>query len=104
MKLAKIWTKVGGNSDDIADYNEKLDLLSKTNAYQRTAADLVGNTLGQLQTLKAGISKLTEEVSFDGEADSLEEHIDALRMGVVKLLEAEASAKRSNMGTVGEFR
>lgn len=89
-----MWTKLGGNYDDLIKYESNLALLSEISAQHLKATNIVRGTLGELQHLQSELTRIRKEVYFTGGADELDYHLDIIRRAARKLMEDQNRAKR----------
>ncbi|KIM21866.1 hypothetical protein M408DRAFT_333193 [Serendipita vermifera MAFF 305830] len=92
--LAMLWTKLGGNYEDRVKFENNLALLSELSEQHSMATSIVRGTLGELQSLKAQLSRLRKGVFYVGDSNSLDHHLDTLRGAVIKLKDDQSRAKR----------
>jgi len=93
--LAELWTKLGGNRDQLRSFKGNLRLLKELGSYRSRALAHVVGALQALQTLSADMEELRERVAapeLAGGEIPVEVHVRSIRSGIERLKEGRARA------------
>jgi len=95
--LAELWTRLGGNRRQLANFKSHRALLTNIRLYRNRALSYVTSTLVQLQQLSSDLEDLRERVSTPLSSPNsnipLEVHISSIRKGIDRLAEGRTQAK-----------
>jgi len=96
--LADLWTRLGGNRRQLANFKSNRALLANVRVYRNRALRYVSSTLVQLQQLSSDLEELRDRVVVpllsDPESNiPLEVHIGSVRNGIERLTQGRIHAK-----------
>ncbi|MCJ1466627.1 hypothetical protein MMC07_005247 [Pseudocyphellaria aurata] len=96
--LSQLWTKMGGNRNDLGKFNSQLRLLGQVNTYRQSAIAHVSETMIKLQGMGAELEELRERVGGvellgRSKGVPLSVHIENIELGVERLEECRNRAK-----------
>jgi len=94
--LADLWTKLGGNREQLRSFKGNLRLLKELGSYRSRALAHVVGALQALQTLSADMEELRERVAapeLTGEEIPVEVHVRSIRSGIERLNEGRVRAR-----------
>ncbi|KZO94256.1 hypothetical protein CALVIDRAFT_484704 [Calocera viscosa TUFC12733] len=96
--LAELWTRLGGNRRQLANFKSHRALLTNIRAYRNRALGYVTSTLVQLQQLSSDLEDLRERVSTPLLTSPdinipLEVHVGSIRKGIERLTDGRTRAK-----------
>ena len=86
--LAELWTKLGGNREQLRSFRDNLRLLKELGSYRTRALAHVVGALQALQTLSADMEELRERVAAPellGGDIPVEVHVRSIRSGIERL-------------------
>ena len=96
--FAQLWTKLGGNRNNVAKLNQQMQLLKSVNTYRKAAWTHVTSTLLKLREISAGLDDLRERIALPDtvgvEVVPLQQHIETIQMGVERLERVRDSARK----------
>ncbi|KAG9080102.1 hypothetical protein FS749_008119 [Ceratobasidium sp. UAMH 11750] len=97
--LSSLWTTLGGNKEQLAQFNSHTRLLKGVTDYRKQAVEHVNGALFQLERLALGLNDLNEQVTAPLLADRaagipLEVHIKTIQKGTARLLEGRARERK----------
>lgn len=100
--FAQLWTKLGGNRNDVKKLDDQMQLLLSVNRYRKLASNHVGATLLKLQAISVGLEDLRERVALPEtvgvrEGVSLQQHIETIQLGVDRLENVRESSRALDM-------
>ncbi|GBC03458.1 hypothetical protein RclHR1_05130010 [Rhizophagus clarus] len=82
--LDSLWTKLGGNSRKVQDYEENLNLLKDLDERLRIALSHIGTTTRNLESFRLSLNELNKLVSVTGMPINI--HIEIVKKGVGRLI------------------
>lgn len=89
LQMAELWTMLGGNRRQVAQFARHAQLLGNISAYRAKALLVVNTTIHQLRQLRADLAEFRTLVATPGldnrESISLEAHLRSIKMGVQRL-------------------
>ncbi|KAG9080103.1 hypothetical protein FS749_008120 [Ceratobasidium sp. UAMH 11750] len=92
--LNELWTALGGNKAQLAEFKSHNQLLDNVSAYRKAAMDHVTGALVHLEWIDSGLRDLNEPIasSLLGQAEEvpLEVHVTVMRKGTGRLMEVRA--------------
>ncbi|KZT60989.1 hypothetical protein CALCODRAFT_448139 [Calocera cornea HHB12733] len=96
--LAELWTRLGGNRRQLANFKSHRTLIVNIRSYRSRAVGYVTSTLVQLQQLSSDLEDLRDRVSTPllSNPDTnipLEVHVNSIRKGIERLAEGRTRAK-----------
>ena len=95
--LAKLWTILGGNQDQLKGMDEHLALLRGVSGYRDRALAHVVAALHMLETMAEDMEELRERVAAPelvGDAIPIDVHMKSLRSGLERLKGRRTGAKQ----------
>lgn len=98
--MAELWTVLGGNRRQVAQFARHSQLLANISGYRSKALVIVNTTIHQLRQLRADLAEFRTLVATPGlisrETISIEAHLRTIKMGVERLGEfRQRGAERS---------
>lgn len=94
--LAELWTRLGGNRNQLRSFRDNLRLLKELGSYRSRALAHVVGALQALQTLSADMEELRERVAAPelvGGEIPVEVHVRSIRSGIERLKEGRVRAR-----------
>lgn len=96
--LSQLWTKMGGNRNNLGKFDSQLRLLGQVNTYRQSAIAHVSGTMIKLQGMGAELEELRERVGGvellgGSRGVPLSVHIENIELGVERLEECRNRAK-----------
>jgi len=94
--LAQLWTHLGGNRDELRDYEGRLSLLRDLGNYRKQAQDHVLAALQTLTMMSEDMEDLRERVAAPELVDGripLHVHLESIQKGLERLQEGRVRAK-----------
>jgi len=93
--LADLWTILGGNREELRNFEHHLTLLKELGAYRKQARGHVVAALQTLRTMSDDMEDMRERVAAPnliGSSVPAEVHMKSIRMGLERLLEGRTKA------------